>query len=116
MFKSMMAPVVSGVGSVAKTALPPLGGLSAGLDVAELFHEYGKPQSQRDYTKMLLKGAGALGGGLSMIPGGAPIGVPLAVGSSAIQAYREDPEILERIRRRLADMPPTEDQNLGVSP
>lgn len=98
-FKSLMKPVASAVGTVAKYALPPAAGLSAGLDVAEAMHEYDKPKDQRDYTKMLLKGASAVGGGLSMFPPAAVIGVPLSAGASAIQAYREDPGMLERAKR-----------------
>lgn len=100
-FKQMMRPVASAASSVAKYALPPVAGVSAGLDLAELAHEYDKPEDQRDYTKMGLRGASALGGALSMIPATAPIGVPLGLGASAIQAYREDPEILDKIRRRI---------------
>jgi len=95
MFKGMMRPVASAAG---KYVLPPLAGLSAGLDVAETLHEYDKPADQRDYTKMMLKGASALGGGLSLIP--TPwtqgIGIPLSLGASAVQAYREDPEYFNK--------------------
>lgn len=98
-FKSLMRPVASAAGTVAKYALPPAAGLSAGLDVAEVMHEYDKPKDQRDYTKMMLKGASAVGGGLSMFPPAAVVGVPLSLGASAIQAYREDPGMLERAKR-----------------
>lgn len=108
MFKSMMAPVSKTVGSAVRYGAPTLGGLSAGLDVAELLHEYQKPEVQRDYTKMALKGAGAIGGGLSMIPGAATVGVPLALGASAIQAYREDPEMLNRLIKRMSESKPLE--------
>jgi hypothetical protein len=92
LFKNMMRPVTSAVGTVGKYALPPLAGLSAGLDLAEMGHEYNKPEAQRDYTKMGLKAASAIGGGLSMIPATAPLGIPLSLGATAAQAYREDPE------------------------
>lgn len=107
-FKQMMRPVssaasglASAAGSVAKYALPPVAGVSAGLDLAELGHEYDKPADQRDLVKMGLRGASALGGGLSMIPATAPLGVPLALGATAAQMYREDPEMLSRLRRRI---------------
>ena len=77
---------------VAKYVWPPLGGLSAGLDIADIAHEYDKPTDQRDLTKMYLKGAGVLGGGLSMFPATAPFGIPLSIGATAAQAYREDPK------------------------
>jgi hypothetical protein len=89
MFRNMMKPVAT----VGKYALAPLAGLSAGLDVAEVAHEYDKPESQRDYLKMGLKGAGALSGIASMVPGPHQlVTVPVSLGASAIQAYREDPE------------------------
>ena len=94
MFKGMMRPVASAAKVVGKYALPPLAGLSAGLDVADIAHEYDKPDASRDYTKMGLKTAGALGGALSMFPPAAVVGVPLSLGASGIQAYRENPEWL----------------------
>ncbi len=98
-FRRMMRPIGSAVATGARYALPPVAGLSAGLDIAEAAHEYGKPE--RDYTTIGLRGASALGGGLSMIPATAPVGVPLSLGASAIQAYREDPDILNKLRRRI---------------
>lgn len=92
LFKGMMRPVASAVGTVGKYALPPLAGLSAGLDAAELANEYGKKENQRDYTKMALKGASIVGGGLSMFPPTAAVGIPLSLGATAAQAYRDDPE------------------------
>jgi hypothetical protein len=89
MFRNMMKPVAT----VGKYALAPLAGLSAGLDVAEVAHEYDKPENQRDYLKMGLKGVGALSGVASMVPGPHQlVTVPVSLGASAIQAYREDPE------------------------
>jgi hypothetical protein len=96
LFKGMMRPITSAVGTVGKYALPPLAGLSAGLDVADIAHEYDKPEDQRDYTKMGLKAASAVGGGLSMFPPAASVGVPLSLGATAAQAYREDPEYFKQ--------------------
>ena len=92
MFKGMMKPVTSAVQTVGKYALPPLAGLSAGLDLAEMGHEYGKPKDQRDYTKMGLKAASAIGGGLSMFPPTAVVGVPLSLGATAADLYRDNPD------------------------
>lgn len=103
LFKGMMKPVASAAGTVMKYAAPPVGGAMAGMDIADILHEYNKPPSERDYTKMLLKGAGVVGGGLSMVPGAQMIGIPLSLGSTAIQAYRDDPEMLERLLKRLRD-------------
>ena len=88
----MFRPVATVAKTVGKYALPPLAGLSAGLDVAEIGNEYDKPESQRDYTKMGLKAASAIGGGLSMFPPTAVVGIPLSLGATAAQAYREDPK------------------------
>ena len=98
----MMKPVAS---VTSKYVLPPLGGLSAGLDVADIAHEYRKPVDQRDLVKMGLKSTGALGGVLSMFPASAPFGVPLSIGSTAAQAYRENPEWLRKKMEGLANTP-----------
>jgi hypothetical protein len=96
-FKGMMRPVVSAVGTVGKYALPPVAGLSAGLDLADIVHEYDKPADQRDLTKMGLKAASLFGGGLSMVsPPAALVGIPLSLGATAAQAYREDPEYFKQ--------------------
>jgi hypothetical protein len=92
----MMRPVTTAVGTVGKYALPPLAGLSAGLDIADIAHEYDKKPDQRDLIKMGLKGASALGGGLSMFPPTAAIGIPLSLGATAAQAYRDDPEYFKQ--------------------
>ena len=105
-FANMMQPAAGVIKTVGKYALPPLAGLSAGLDAAEMFHEYDKPEDQRDYAKMALKGASIVGGGLSMFPPAAIVGVPLSLGASAIQAYRESQqEAAERARRRMVGQP-----------
>lgn len=105
-FANMMQPAAGVMKTVGKYALPPLAGLSAGLDAAEMFHEYEKPEDQRDYAKMALKGASIVGGGLSMFPPAAIVGVPLSLGASAIQAYRESQqEAAERARRQMVGQP-----------
>jgi hypothetical protein len=103
-FRSMMRPVVGGVKTVGKYALPPIAGLSAGLDAMEMAHEYEKPEDQRDYTKMALKGTGIVGGALSMFPPTAAIGIPLSLGATAVQAYRDDPEYYnQKMREYVTD-------------
>jgi hypothetical protein len=104
MFKGMIKPIGTAMQTVGKYVLPPLGGLSAGLDVAELAHEYDKPEAQRDYTKMGLKAASAIGGGLSMFPPTAAVGIPLSLGATAAQAYRENPDFLNQMRNRIGEM------------
>ncbi len=103
LFKSMMKPVAATAKYAGKYALPPLAGLSAGLDVAEMAHEYDKPANQRDYTKMATKGAGVVGGALSMFPPTAPIGVPLMLGASAVDLYR-DPAARAYAEKKMQEM------------
>ena len=93
LFKGMIRPVASAVGTVGKYASGPLGGLSAGLDVAEMVHEYGKPKEERDLLRMGLKGLSAASGVASMVPGPHQIfTVPASIAASATQAYRDDPK------------------------
>ena len=99
-YRSMIKPVAATVG---KYALPPLAGLSAGLDVAEMAHEYDKPEAQRDYTKMATKGAGVVGGALSMFPLTAPVGVPLMLGAGAVDLYR-DPAARAYAEKKMQEM------------
>jgi len=104
LFKNMMRPAMGAVGTVGKYALPPLAGLSAGLDAAEMAHEYDKPEDQRDYAKMALRGAGVVGGALSMFPPTAAVGIPLSIGSSLVQGYRDDPEYYnQKMREYVTD-------------
>lgn len=105
MFKGMFRPVATVAQTISKYALPPLAGLSAGLDVAEIGHEYDKPEPQRDYTKMGLKAASAIGGGLSMFPPTAAVGIPLSLGATAAQAYRDNPEYIKKKMQGLANVP-----------
>jgi hypothetical protein len=102
LFKSMMKPVAATAKYAGKYALPPLAGLSAGLDVAEMAHEYDKPPDQRDYIKMGTKGAGVVGGALSMFPLTAPVGVPLMLGAGAVDLYR-DPEARAYIKKKMEE-------------
>lgn len=82
---SLARPVISG----AKYVAPPLAGLGAGMELAELEHEYRKPEDQRDYTKMALSGIAGISGGLSLIP---PFTLPAAAvsgGASLLNYLRE---------------------------
>jgi hypothetical protein len=114
LFKGMMRPVATAARTIGKYALPPLAGVSAGLDLAEMGHEYDKPSDQRDYTKMGLKAASAIGGGLSMFPPTAPVGIPLSLGATAAQAYRENPDFLNQMRNRIGEMEPSDP--MGYAP
>jgi hypothetical protein len=102
LFKSMIKPLAATAKYAGKYALPPLAGLSAGLDVAEMSREYDKPVDQRDYIKMGTKGAGVVGGALSMFPPTAPVGVPLMLGAGAVDLYR-DPEARAYVKKKMEE-------------
>jgi len=104
-FKSMMRPVIKPIETASKYLAGPLGGLSAGLDVAEIAHEYDKPENQRDYTKMGLKAASGLGGALSMLPGAARFGIPLSLGATGIQYLRENPDFIKNNMQKISNIP-----------
>lgn len=112
MFKTMMRPlkpVVDAAKIAGKYAFPPLAGLGAGLEFADVAHEFDKKPEQRDYTKMGLQTATGLGGLMSMFPPTQPLGIPLATGAGLAQAYRNDPEMinraLQKLQERAGDMP-----------
>jgi hypothetical protein len=86
---SLSRTVLPGATTLGKYVAPPLGGIAAGLDVAELAHEYQKPEDQRDYLKMALKGAGVAGGALSMIPATMPLGFAVSAAVPALEYARE---------------------------
>ena len=125
LFKSMMKPVAATAKYAGKYALPPLAGLSAGLDVAEMAHEYDKPEPQRDYIKMGTKGAGIVGGALSMFPYTAPVGVPLMLGAGAVDLYRDPAarayaekkmrEMQQGVQRRFEQVPSDYSDPMGYS-
>jgi len=104
LFRDMMGNVVqSGVGRAATQVLKytaaPLGGLSAGLDIAEIAHESQKPKDQQDLLKMGLLGTGVAGGALSMTPKGGRIGIPIMIGSAGIQYARDNQDlIMQKLR------------------
>lgn len=79
----MRQPLVQTAGRVMRRVAPPLTAAGAGLDLAEIEHELSKEAQQRDYAKMALRGAGALGGALSLIPTPATIAVGTGLGLGA---------------------------------
>jgi hypothetical protein len=99
-YKSMIKPVAA---TAMKYVGPPAAGLSASLDLAEISHEYQKPEDQRDYIKMGTKGFGALGGALSMFPGGARAGVPMMLTAEGVDAYR-NPAKRAYIEQKIKEM------------
>lgn len=92
MFKEMAQTGARGaraLGGVAR-ALPvvsyPLAGYSMGEDLGAIQQELSRQQP--DYADIALRGAGALGTGLSLHPVTAPVGIPLALAAPAIAAAR----------------------------
>jgi hypothetical protein len=109
MFTSMMKPLepaANAAGRALRPLLGPLGGISAGLDVAELAHEMNKPADQRSIPKIALKGLSAGTGALSMIPGPQQrITVPAALGSSALYEMLYNEELKNYMRNKLGMEP-----------
>jgi hypothetical protein len=108
MFRGMMRPVTAAVSTVGKYAFPPLALASAAGEGVNIAQQARRPEDQRDVTSMMLSGGNILGSGLSMFPATAPVGVPLAIGTAAAQAYRDNPDVQEYIKRKmqgLADTP-----------
>jgi hypothetical protein len=83
--------VADAAGRVMRRVAPPLAALGAGLDVAEIENELKKDELDRDYIKMLLKGASATGGALSLIPHPATIaaGTALGLGATGLDYLRD---------------------------
>jgi hypothetical protein len=79
----MNTPLVEAAGKVMRRVAPPLAAAGAGLDLAEIEHELRKQADQRDYGKIALRGAGALGGALSLIPTPATIAIGSGLGLGA---------------------------------
>jgi hypothetical protein len=105
LFKSMMkplAPLAGAAGQAMKVLSPPLAGLSAGLDTAEILHEMRKPKEQQDPVKIGLKGTGLATGALSMVPGRHQMfTLPAAVGAGATYEYMYNPRFRNYIREKL---------------
>jgi len=100
-FADMFRPVSSAVSTVAKYGLPPLALASIGGEGVNLAQQMRKPEDQRDPTSMFLSGANILGSGMSLFPGTAPVGVPLAIGTGAAQAYRNNPDAQAYVRKKM---------------
>lgn len=108
MFKGLMRPVATATATAGKYVLPPLALASAAGEGVNIAQQARKPEGQRDTTSMMLSGGNILGSGLSLFPATAPVGVPLAIGTAAAQAYRDSPEAQAYIRKKmqgLADVP-----------
>jgi hypothetical protein len=97
-----LAPAASAAGRAIQPLMGPLGGIAAGLDVAEIAHEMNKPPDQRSYGKIALKGAGVGAGALSMIPGRHQLfTVPAAIGSSGLYEMMYNEDLKNYMRQKL---------------
>lgn len=108
MFKGMMQPVASVMSTVGKYVLPPLALASAAGEGVNIAQQFRRPEGQRDATSMMLSGGNILGSGLSLFPPTAPVGVPLMLGTTAAQTYRDNPDVQAYIKKKmqgLADTP-----------
>ena len=101
MFKGMMKPVAAAASALSKYVLPPLALASAAGEGVNIAQQARKPEGQRDTTSMMLSGGNILGSGLSMFPPTAPVGIPLAIGTGAAQAYRDTPDFQEYVKRKM---------------
>ena len=101
MFKGMMKPVAAAASALSKYVLPPLALASAAGEGVNIAQQARKPEGQRDTTSMMLSGGNILGSGLSMFPPTAPVGIPLAIGTGAAQAYRDNPDFQEYVKRKM---------------
>jgi hypothetical protein len=101
MFKGLMRPVATAASTAGKYVLPPLALASAAGEGVNIAQQARKPEGQRDTTSMMLSGGNILGSGLSMFPPTAPVGIPLAIGTGAAQAYRDNPDFQEYIKRKM---------------
>jgi hypothetical protein len=81
--RMMNTPLADISGRVLRRVAPPMAAAGAGLDLAEIEHELRKEADQRDYGKIALRGAGALGGALSLIPTPATIAIGSGLGLGA---------------------------------
>ncbi len=116
-FKSMMRPVSDMANRALRVVAPPLAGLSAGLDTAEIMHEMSKPPEQRDPTRIGLKGASLATGALSMIPGRHQIfTLPASVGATGAYEYMYNPEFRGYVRKKLGLSPDQSAAPTGALP
>jgi len=117
-FSNMMRATGAGLAAVGRYIAPPLTVASAAGEGVNIAQQLRRPSSsgldvlgqsmvgappQRDYTSMGLSGLNILGAGMSLFPTTAAVGIPLSLGTAAAQAYRDNPEAREFIRRRLQE-------------
>ena len=80
---------------------PPLALASAAGEGTNIAQQFRKPEEEQDMLSAALSAANILGSGMSMSPATARVGIPLAIGTSAVQAYRDNPEFKAYINKKL---------------
>jgi soluble lytic murein transglycosylase-like protein len=101
----MIRPVAS-VGSTAlRYAAPPVALAYAAGEGADIAQQMRKPASEIDVPGMLIKGASAVGGGLSAFGPTQRYGIPLTAAALAAQAYRDNPNILDQKMQGASSIP-----------
>ena len=86
-----LAGMIRPVASVARYGLPPVALAYAAGEGADIAQQMRKPASEIDVPNMLIKGASAIGGGLSAFGPTQRFGIPLTAAALAAQAYRDNP-------------------------
>lgn len=108
-FKRMMeSPVGRATGALAKFAALPLAAADIAGQGTQIMQELRKPDAQQDFTKMGLNAARGIGAGLSVLPGGARVGIPIALGAMAGQQLN-DPESRAWMQKQLERFPQNPD-------
>jgi len=108
-FKQMMAsPVGRATGALARFAATPLALADVAGQGTQIMQELRKPDAEQDFTKMGLNAARGIGAGLSVLPGGARVGVPIMLGAMAGQQLN-DPESRAWMQKQLERFPTNPD-------
>jgi hypothetical protein len=108
-FANMMRPVASVASTFGKYGLPPLALANAAGEGVNIAQQMRKPSDQMDTMGMALSGANILGSGLSMFPGTAAVGIPMTLGATGAQAYRDNPDWIKQKMQEAANIPMLEE-------
>jgi hypothetical protein len=100
-----LAGMIRPVASVARYGLPPVALAYAAGEGADIAQQMRKPASEIDVPNMLIKGASAIGGGLSVFRPTQKYGIPLTAAALAAQAYRDNPNILDQKMQGASNIP-----------
>jgi hypothetical protein len=78
---------------------PIAGGISGGLDIANLRSQFALPPEQRDVGKMIESGTSLAGGAMSLIPGGQVPGLGLSLAAPLVGRYLRNEPMMEQPQR-----------------